>query len=136
MSRSRILVVAGAFQRADGLWLMHRRPQGKHHAGLWEFPGGKVEPDEIPKKSLTRELHEELGVVCHPGKCEPVAFAESEPEDAIPAIVILLYKVSGWEGIPAALEGGEIGWFTPQDIALLAKPPLDVKLASLLFQNY
>ncbi|MEO1019891.1 MAG: NUDIX domain-containing protein, partial [Pseudomonadota bacterium] len=62
MSEGWTPVVAGALRGKDGRWLMHRRPLGKHHGGLWEFPGGKVEPHEIPVKSLARELNEELGI--------------------------------------------------------------------------
>jgi 8-oxo-dGTP diphosphatase len=128
-------VVAGALQRDDGLWLMHQRPPGKHHAGLWEFPGGKVEPYEMPVESLIRELHEELGIRCEISACEPRAFAEKEAAGEAGAIVILLYTVSRWEGEPDSLEGGAVGWFTPDEALALAKPPLDVRLAHQLFQN-
>ena len=128
-------VVAGALQRADGLWLMHQRPPGKHHAGLWEFPGGKVEADEMPVESLVRELQEELGIRCRPAACTPVAFAESEAADGARAIVILLYMVNQWDGIPSSLEGGAVGWFTPAEALALPKPPLDIRLAARLFQN-
>ncbi|PKP89667.1 MAG: DNA mismatch repair protein MutT [Alphaproteobacteria bacterium HGW-Alphaproteobacteria-14] len=128
-------VVAGALMGRDGRWLMHKRPPGKHHAGLWEFPGGKVEPYEMPLESLIRELHEELGIRCDPGACAPAGFAETRIAQTANAIVILLYTVRGWDGVPDALEGGEIGWFTPQEVRALAKPPLDVVLAQQLFQN-
>jgi 8-oxo-dGTP diphosphatase len=126
-------VVAGALARGDGCWLMHRRPLGKHHGGLWEFPGGKVEDNEIPKESLIRELREELGIECDPARCRPVAFAECAGDGGQPAIVILLYTVTGWAGEPAALEGGAIGWFTQTEVRGLAKPPLDEQLAAHLF---
>jgi len=128
-------VVAGALMGGDGRWLMHKRPPGKHHAGLWEFPGGKVEPNEMPIESLIRELREELGIRCDPAECAPVGFAETGTARTTNAIVILLYKVRRWDGVPDALEGGEIGWFTPQEVLALAKPPLDVMLAQQLFQN-
>lgn len=130
-----IAVVAGALQREDGCWLMHRRLAGTQHGGLWEFPGGKVEPSEMPIESLIRELHEELGITCHSAACQPVAFAE-QPRTAVgPAIVILLYTVTGWEGEPAALEGEAVGWFTPEEVFALAKPPLDVVLTKQLLQK-
>lgn len=139
MSNEWILVVAGALARADGRWLMHRRPPGKHHAGLWEFPGGKVEQSEIPLESLQRELVEELGIVCQTEACHPVGFAETggktDGGEAHRAIVLLLYIVKDWTGEPAALEGGEVGWFTPDEALALPKPPLDVELAARLFQN-
>lgn len=128
-------VVAGALMGGDGRWLMHKRPPGKHHAGLWEFPGGKVEPDEKPMESLIRELSEELGIRCDPATCSPAGFAETSIAQSANAIVILLYTVGDWDGVPESLEGGEVGWFTPQQVLALAKPPLDVMLAQQLFQN-
>ena len=128
-------VVAGALHRDDGRWLMHQRPVGKHHAGLWEFPGGKVEANEMPAESLIRELDEELGITCPPGGLSPIGFAEGGSAGSGQALVILLYKVSAWEGEPQALEGGAVGWFTPAEALALSKPPLDVLLARQLFQN-
>ncbi len=130
-----IAVVAAALHREDGRWLMHRRPKGKHHAGLWEFPGGKVEVDEMPVQSLCRELAEELGISVRAEACRPVGFAESGASADGPALVILLYTVAGWDGEPRALEGGEADWFTPAEALALSKPPLDVHLASRLFDN-
>ena len=130
MTHTWITVVAGALQRDDGRWLMHCRPTGKHHAGLWEFPGGKVEPSEMPVESLIRELREELGITCHPATCQPAAFAETPAKSEGLAIVILLYTVTGWDGVPTALEGGSIGWFTPPEVRALDKPPLDIALAA------
>jgi 8-oxo-dGTP diphosphatase len=130
-----IAVVAGALMREDGCWLMHRRPPSKHHAGLWEFPGGKVEPHEMPIEALVRELNEELGIACDPASCTPAAFAETTASGTPRAIVILLYTISRWRGVPLALEGGEVGWFTVQELRALAKPPLDILLCEQLFQN-
>jgi 8-oxo-dGTP diphosphatase len=130
-----LAVVAAALQRADGRWLMHCRPLGKPHGGLWEFPGGKVESAEMPQEALIRELAEELGISCAGADLAPFAFAETDPAGEGQAIVILLYTVSGWQGDPAALEGGTVGWFTPEEIAHLPKPPLDAVLAARLFQN-
>lgn len=124
-----MLVVAGALAGSDGRWLMHRRPDQKHHGGLWEFPGGKVERAEIPVKALLRELHEELGI----GICAPVCFAEDDGQFSAQPIVILLYTVRCWTGIPRALEGGRIDWFDPGGIIELEKPPLDRQLAGQLF---
>lgn len=134
MSPGFILVVAGALSRADGRWLMHRRPLAKHHGGLWEFPGGKVEPSEQPVESLVRELHEELGILCDPRSVQPAGFAESAGSHGQPGIVILLYTVASWDGEPAALEGGEIAWVTPDEAMALEKPPLDIVLARQLFE--
>lgn len=134
MSERPITVVAGALHRADGRWLMHRRPEGKHHAGLWEFPGGKVEPAEMPVDALVRELAEELGIGCRAQGCDPAGFAETGAGEAVPPIVILLYTVARWEGEPQALEGGAVEWFTPAEALALPKPPLDIALAARLFQ--
>ena len=130
-----LLVVAGALQRDDGLWLMHRRPEEKHHGGLWEFPGGKVEPHEIPQESLARELKEELGICVEATQCEPLFFAQSDADRAQSAIVILLYKIDRWTGDPRALEGGAIDWFAPESVRALDKPPLDVQLCARLFPD-
>lgn len=130
-----IAVVAGALQRSDGRWMMHRRPPGKHHGGLWEFPGGKVEPSEMPEQALVRELREELGIECGSAIVTPAGFAETSGPSERQAIVILLYTIIGWEGDPAGLEGGDIGWFAPAQVFDLPKPPLDEALAARLFQN-
>lgn len=139
MTQRWIAVVAGALFRGDGHWLMHCRPEGKHHAGLWEFPGGKVEIGEMPAAALVRELAEELGIVCETGDLVPCGFAESaetagSTEGGGPALVLLLYRLGVWQGEPSALEGGAVGWFTPEEIAALPKPPLDRQLAQSLFQ--
>jgi len=130
-----LLVVAGALRAADGRVLMHRRPAGKAHAGLWEFPGGKVEAAETPGFALVRELQEELGIVLDPAGMEPLGFAQQEPGEGERAIVILLYTCRSWAGQPAALEGGEVGWFTLEQAAKLAKPPLDIALLRQLARN-
>ena len=86
-----ILVVAGALVDGEGRLLMHHRPAGKPHAGLWEFPGGKVERFESPAKALARELFEELGIHVAPDAFHPAAFAQSLPCEHGSHIVILLY---------------------------------------------
>ena len=133
MNSQTLLVVAGALVRGDGLWLMHCRPLGKHHGGLWEFPGGKVEPYETPREALCRELHEELGIRVLPDACEELFFADSGLLGSVLPIVILLYKIERWDGVARALEGEASDWFTPSQIDSLAKPPLDEDLAIRLF---
>lgn len=135
MTQGWIAVVAGALDDGDGRLLMHLRPEGKHHAGLWEFPGGKVDPGEMPAAALVRELAEELGIACDSNDLVPCGFAETGPQrGASPALVLLLYRLARWQGEPQALEGGAVGWFTPDEIAALPKPPLDSELAVRLFQ--
>lgn len=133
MKSGPVWVVAGALEGPGDTWLMHRRPLEKHHGGLWEFPGGKVEETEIPVKALIRELREELGVEIAEVDCNPLIFAEERGGERESPVVILLYNVTRWEGEPAALEGGEIGWFAPDEIAELAKPPLDQQLVAAMF---
>lgn len=135
MTLNWMAVVAAALHRDDGRWLMHQRPVGKHHAGLWEFPGGKVEVNEMPVESLTRELAEEIGIACCAAACTPAGFAEGGATANGQPLVILLYTVSAWQGEPQALEGGAVGWYTPDEVFALPKPPLDVMLAQRLFQN-
>ena len=127
------LVVALALRDAAGRWLMHRRPAHKHDGGLWEFPGGKVEPGEMPADALVREAKEELGIVLDPAELNAVCFAQEPLDYSQAPIVILLYTASRWSGTPAALEGGAVAWFAPEDIAGLDKPPLDVTLSRRLF---
>ncbi|WP_285710545.1 (deoxy)nucleoside triphosphate pyrophosphohydrolase [Erythrobacter oryzae] len=134
MTKTWIAVVAGALERGDDRWLMHLRPQGKHHGGLWEFPGGKVEAQEMPAAALVRELAEELGIDCKADDLVPCGFAETGGEAGGSALVLLLYRLARWQGEPQALEGAGVGWFTPQEIAALPKPPLDAQLAAQLFQ--
>lgn len=123
-----MLVVAAAIAGEGGRVLMHRRPPHKHHGGLWEFPGGKVEPGETPENALIREIEEELGLLLDPAGISPAGFAESVPDGTNPAIVILLYTADIWAGEPFAHEGGGWGWFTIEEAKALEKPPLDVVL--------
>jgi 8-oxo-dGTP diphosphatase len=126
-------VVALALFDGKGRVLMHRRPEGKAHAGLWEFPGGKVESDENQEVALIREIGEELGIELAEDDLARSACAETGPDEPGNAIVIQLYTADRWRGIPVALEGGAVGWFTTQEVHELDKPPLDVALLDQLF---
>jgi len=123
-----MLVVAVALRRADGRILMQRRPKGKAHGGLWEFPGGKVEPGESPRAALVREIDEELAVTLDPVVLEAECFADEAGRDGGHAVVILLYTARRWTGEPRAMEGGGFDWFTREQIAALDMPPLDYVL--------
>ena len=123
-----LCVVAGLLIDPQGRWLMHRRPVDKAHGGLWEFPGGKVEPGETPEAALVRELGEELDISIDPRTIEPLAFASEGPDTIRRPITILLYRVGIWGGVPRAVEGGAIGWNAPDAAAELEKPPLDIAL--------
>jgi 8-oxo-dGTP diphosphatase len=124
-----MLVAAAALTDPEGRVLMARRPAGKQHAGLWEFPGGKVEAGETPKAALMRELREELGVEIEPEALAPVTFSES-PGDS--HLVLLLYRCWSWRGEARALDAAEIRWVQVGDLAALAMPPADQPLAERL----
>jgi 8-oxo-dGTP diphosphatase len=115
---------------ADGRVLLQRRPAGKALAGLWEFPGGKVEPDENPEAALIRELREELGVVVDHSCLAPACFA-SEPL-ADKHLILLLYVLRKWQGTPVALEADELCWVRPVQMFGMDMPPADKPLIGLL----
>jgi 8-oxo-dGTP diphosphatase len=126
-----IPVVAVALIDVGGRVLMQQRRSGAEHGGLWEFPGGKVEPGESLVESLCREISEELGIALNADALEPLSFA-SDP--ALP-YVILLYTCRDWVGEPLCLDGEAIGWFAIGEIAALPMPPLDVPLARALKEH-
>jgi 8-oxo-dGTP diphosphatase len=123
-------VVAAALVAADGRVLMQRRPANKHHGGLWEFPGGKIEAGELPAAALARELEEELGIAVEQAAFDLVA----EASDPTLGISIELMICRQWSGEPQCLEGEAIGWFTLEGLDDLPMPPLDRPLAQAL--NY
>ncbi len=128
-------MVALALHDDTGRWLMHRRPANKHHGGLWEFPGGKVEAGETPANALVREIEEELSLVVNGADLVPAGFAQEPAGGPRSPIVILLYTLA-WDGEPPCVrEGGSVDWFTPDQIAALVKPPLDIELAARLFEK-
>jgi len=123
-------VVAIALTRADGRVLMARRPVGKGHAGLWEFPGGKIDPGERPEAALVREIREELGIDVAQAAVSPIGFASVA--DGNRHLLLLLYGATEWQGEPVALEASEIGWIEPAAMATLALPPGDRILVDAL----
>ena len=128
-------MVAAALRGADGLWLMQRRSFQSAHGGLWEFPGGKVEPGETPQTALARELAEELGIEVAPAALSPVGFAADGPEAEAP-IVMLLYEADSWSGVPHCRQGEEIAWLPLSSIGQLDMPPLDYPLWRALERTY
>ncbi|NVD44241.1 (deoxy)nucleoside triphosphate pyrophosphohydrolase [Qipengyuania atrilutea] len=120
-----LTVVAAALIRQDGRFLLQKRPPGKDHAGLWEFPGGKVEAGETPAGALVREIKEELQLDLIRHNSIPAGFAESNRENVRVPIVILLYICRSWLGEPEPVPGAEIGWFSVAEAGRLEMPPLD-----------
>src|SRR5260221_2658737 len=116
-----VLVAAGALIDADGRVLLAERPAGKHLAGLWEFPGGKVQPGETPEAALIRELSEELGINTSESCLAPFTFASH----AYPEFHLLmpLYVCRKWSGIVIAREGQHLAWVRPQRLGAYAMPP-------------
>jgi 8-oxo-dGTP diphosphatase len=125
-----LVVVAAALTRADGRILVQQRPADKHHGGLWEFPGGKVEPGETLEAALIRELGEELGILVSRTALKPLAFA-SEPDGPRP-LLLLLYRVTSWLGEPRAVEAPAIRWVRPAELGALSMPPADAPFVVLL----
>ncbi|SFP62045.1 (deoxy)nucleoside triphosphate pyrophosphohydrolase [Sphingomonas rubra] len=125
-----LIVVAGALVRDDGRVLLQRRGAGKEHAGLWEFPGGKVEPGETPEAALARELAEELGIAPSGPAPVPLSFA-SEPAGSR-HLLLLLFVVTRWRGEPRALDAAEIAWVEPERLGDRLMPPADRPLAAAL----
>lgn len=125
-----LFVVAAALTNQVGEILLQRRPEGKQMAGLWEFPGGKVETGESPEIALVRELEEELGVIVEPKNLLPVAFA-SEPLEGR-HLLMLLYICHEWIGEPEPLDSAELRWLKPGDMHELPMPPADKPLVRAL----
>ena len=125
-----LIVVAAALIDGDGRILVQQRPQGKAMAGLWEFPGGKVEEGELPEDALIRELHEELGIDVQQACLAPACFASEPLGDR--HMLLLVYICRKWQGIPQALEAPAIKWVRPLDLHTLDMPPADKPLIGLL----
>ncbi|MDB5706734.1 MAG: mutT [Sphingomonas bacterium] len=123
-------VVAAALIDRDGRVLVQRRPAGKMMAGLWEFPGGKIEPGETPEAALARELHEELAIQVDPARLVPAVFA-SEPL-AGRHLLLLLYICREWSGTPRALHADALHWCPPAELRTLEMPPADLPLIGML----
>ncbi|EHH69196.1 bifunctional GNAT family N-acetyltransferase/(deoxy)nucleoside triphosphate pyrophosphohydrolase [Gluconobacter morbifer] len=125
-----LLVVAGALLDAEGRILLAKRPEGKRLAGLWEFPGGKVERDETPEQALLREMKEELGVDLTGACLAPFTFVS---ENAGPFHLLMpLYVIRRWRGAPVPREGQELAWVPASDLGTYPMPDPDLPLIPLL----
>ncbi len=120
-----MLVVALALSDDSGRLLLQERPAHKHHGGLWEFPGGKVEATESARFALCREIAEELAITIRPQDLYPALAAD---EGADGGIVLIVYTCRRWAGEVQGLEGQRWGWFTRQEAAALPMPPMDADL--------
>jgi 8-oxo-dGTP diphosphatase len=125
-----LLVSAAALVDDCGRTLVQQRSRTRSMAGLWEFPGGKVEPGETPEHALARELHEELGIDVERESLTPAAFASEPLGDA--HLLLLLYVCRDWRGTPAALDADGLQWVLPADLRTLEMPPADIPLIGLL----
>ncbi|MFE1599159.1 (deoxy)nucleoside triphosphate pyrophosphohydrolase [Methylobacterium sp. ID0610] len=121
-----LLVVAVALVDTDGRVLLAQRPPGKTLAGLWEFPGGKIEPGERPEETLIRELAEELGIAVKEPCLAPLTFASHAYEHF--HLLMPLYICRRWEGSVQAREGQALKWVRPRDLARYPMPPADLPL--------
>lgn len=124
-----LIVVAAALIDASGRVLMQQRAAGKAHAGLWEFPGGKVEPGETAVAALARELHEELGIMVDEGDFQPIDFAVDRH------VILLLFRCRRWRGKATALAADALHWSDPATLATLPMPPLDVALVQRMIMR-
>ncbi|HXX26109.1 MAG TPA: 8-oxo-dGTP diphosphatase MutT [Pseudolabrys sp.] len=130
MSTQTVLVAACALIDADGRVLIAQRPEGKPMAGLWEFPGGKVEKGERPEECLIRELKEELGITVKEDCLAPLTFASHVYPDF--HLLMPLYVCRRWEGAVTATEGQRLAWVRPNRLRDYEMPPADVPLVSHL----
>ncbi len=121
-----VLVAACALIDADGRVLLAQRPEGKSMAGLWEFPGGKVEAGERPEETLIRELQEELGIVVKEPCLAPLTFASHTYEDF--HLLMPLFVCRRWEGLAMPREGQQLAWVRPNKLRDYPMPPADIPL--------
>lgn len=125
-----LLVAAAALVDADGRVLLAQRPEGRSMAGLWEFPGGKVDAGETPEAALVRELQEELGIDTRQSCLAPIAFASHAYESF--HLLMPLYVCRTWRGTVQAREGQALAWVKPPRLGDYEMPPADAPLVAVL----
>jgi len=125
-----VLVSAVALLDADNRVLLAQRPEGKSMAGLWEFPGGKIDPGETPEAALIRELDEELGIDTRESCLAPIGFASHCYDDF--HLLMPLFACRVWQGTPQPLEGQELAWARPARLGDYPMPPADIPLVAIL----
>ena len=125
-----VLVSAVALIDPDGRVLLAQRPEGKSMAGLWEFPGGKIEPGETPEAALIRELQEELGIDTWASCLAPLTFASHSYDDF--HLLMPLFACRKWNGIVQSREGQRLKWVRPAELRDYPMPPADIPLIPIL----
>lgn len=125
-----VLVSAVALIDVDGRILLAQRPKGKSMVGLWEFPGGKVEPGETPEQALIRELNEELGIDTWSSCLAPLTFASHSYDDF--HLLMPLFACRKWQGVPTPQEGQVLKWVQIQNLRDFPMPPADIPLIPIL----
>ena len=133
MTRRMVLVVAAALYDAEGRILLAQRPAGKPMAGLWEFPGGKVEAGETPERALVRELQEELSIMVDETSLKPITFASHAYPDF--HLLMPLFSTESWEGELSPREGQALAWVRSSDLHLYPAPAADIPLFDVLSGN-
>lgn len=128
-----VLVAAVVLLDEDERILIAQRPEGKSMAGLWEFPGGKVEPSETPEQALIRELQEELGVTPRPTSLTPLTFASHTYDDF--HLLMPVFRCRRWDGVPTPYEHQALKWVRPQKLRDYPMPPADEPLIRAI-QDY